>query len=91
MLLSNQTAPFSNNHLLKDLRVPNGYLVNNIHTKPTPLIYNNSRHCIDDIDDKCIDKCLKLVEIIEPLPKTKTKKHLKNIQEQGKPKKTRKK
>lgn len=65
---------FSKNHLLKDLRIPVGYFVNNIPPKRIPIIYNHYSDHIDNKDDKCIDKCLKLVEAHKYSPKTKNNK-----------------
>ena len=74
LLNTDKFSPIAKNPLLKDLRIPNGYFVNNIPNKPIPLIYNNLS---EYVDDKCIDKCLKLVEVPEHLPKNKKTKKTK--------------
>ena len=72
-ILSNteKFSPIAKNHLLKDLKIPAGYFVNNVKPKPIPILYNN---CSDCIDDNCIDMCLKLVEVHEHSYKTKNNK-----------------
>ena len=56
---SEKHAHVANNKLLKDLTIPTGYFVNNVPTLSVPIIYE---HCLDCIDEKCIDNCLKLVD-----------------------------
>jgi hypothetical protein len=80
LLKSDRFTPIAKNPLLKDLKIPAGYFINNIHYKSTPILYNN---CSDCVDDKCIDMCLKLVELHDNTSKTKKTKNPK------KPKKTR--
>jgi hypothetical protein len=92
ILNSNKYAHIANNPLLKDLTIPTGYFVNDIPTLSVPIIYEHCLECIDNKDEKCIDKCLNLVGFNEynqsnqsTLVRTKNQK-TKN----KKPKKTRK-
>ena len=71
LLKTDKFVPIAKNNLLKDLTLPIGYFVNNIQSKPTPIIY---RTCSDCIDDKCIDMCLKLAEMHDKLSTTKNNK-----------------
>ena len=68
---SERFSSAAKNHLLKDLRIPDGYLVNHMPHKPIPIRYNNYSECADD---KCINICLKLVELHDNSYKTKNNK-----------------
>jgi hypothetical protein len=72
-LFNESIVPINHNLLLKDLQIPLGYLVNNISTKPPPIIYYNST---EPIDDKSIDNCFDRIVIKETSksPKRTTKK-----------------
>ena len=71
LLDTERFSPIAKNHLLKDLIIPAGYFVNNVKPKPIPIIYNCYTECIDD---KCMDTCLKLIEVHEHSSKTKNNK-----------------
>ena len=57
---SEKHAHVANNKLLKDFNHTDWVIfVNNVPTLSVPIIYE---HCLDCIDEKCIDNCLKLVD-----------------------------